>query len=180
MEPVWVETTRWVVKNGEWIGSKEWRMEHAATRIGSGDVAREEGAVAGSARVREKGGWGPAADGNEGRRPGEAPEPKQKKQSAAARPTAVDLWPSSATGGSRGIGGARTGGAGETAVTAPASRRCRGDYKRNQHASGATTRASAAGRWWQQRHPRLHTSGGGSDARARSQAVVARGRADGS
>jgi hypothetical protein len=67
------------------VGRQEWRMEHAATRIGSGDVARsrgrqrpaarEEGVAVGSPRVREKGGWGPAADGNEGRRPGEAPEP---------------------------------------------------------------------------------------------------------
>jgi hypothetical protein len=44
----------------------------------------------------------------------------------AARPSAVDPRPSSATGRSRGIGGARSGGAGETAASAPACHRCWG------------------------------------------------------
>jgi hypothetical protein len=40
----------------------------------SAPTTREEEAAAGSARGREKGGWGPVADGNEGRRPTVAPE----------------------------------------------------------------------------------------------------------
>jgi hypothetical protein len=52
-------------------------------------TASEEEAAAGSARGREKGGWGPADDGSEGRRPaGHRPTEKGKKR-AGADPAAL-------------------------------------------------------------------------------------------
>jgi hypothetical protein len=83
MEPVWVETTRWAVKNGEW--STQPQGSGRATWLGaeadSGrqrPTARDEGATVGSALVREKGGWDQRPTGTRGGGRVKRPNPSRR------------------------------------------------------------------------------------------------------